>query len=69
MEQPTPLQRLHDLRTTQADFKAVLKLLRSGYRFDDADAPAVLAQLEKALGHLNDEIRRLEGEWGSKDGN
>jgi hypothetical protein len=47
----------------------VLKLLRSGYRFDDADAPAVLAQLEKALGHLNDEIRRLEGEWGSKDGN
>jgi hypothetical protein len=64
----TYAQRMHDLKTTQANFKAILRLLRSGYRFEDAEAAAVLSQLEKALGHLQDEMDRLEVEWKDKLG-
>lgn len=62
-ELPSHSQRLHDLKGIQADFKALLRLVRSGYRFDDEDAAPALAQLEKALSRLDDEIRRLEREW------
>ena len=60
---PDNQQRLHDLRGTHADFKAVLRLLQSGYRFDDADAPAALMQLEKAVHHLEEQLKLLEVEW------
>jgi hypothetical protein len=56
-------QRLHDLRAIYANFKTVMELLRTGYRFDDADAPAAMNQLTKALGLLEVEIRTLEAEW------
>jgi hypothetical protein len=56
-------QRLHDLRGVHADFKATLRLLESGYRFDDEDAPSALAQLKKAVAHLEAELKRLELEW------
>jgi hypothetical protein len=46
-----------------ANFKSVLELLKSGYRFDDADAPAALAQLEKAVLHLGRETDLLDQEW------
>jgi hypothetical protein len=51
------------LRGAYANFKSVLELLKSGYRFDDADAGPALAQLERALQNLNREIRALEQEW------
>jgi hypothetical protein len=56
-------QRLHDLRGIHANFKAVLRLLKSGYRFDDEEAPAVLARLEQAVSGLEAEIRALDQEW------
>ena len=59
-------QRLHDLRAVHSDFKSVLSaLLKGGYRFDDSDAPAALAQLERAVARFGDELRVLEKEWGS----
>ncbi len=60
---PDHAQRLHDLRSAQAGFKATLELLKSGYRFDDEGAPAALVQLEKALAFLHREIGKLEKEW------
>jgi hypothetical protein len=57
--------RLHELRTVHADFKATLGLLRSGYRFDDDEAPAALAQLQKAVNLLEAEISRLRAEWSA----
>lgn len=64
---PDPLdprsQRLHDLHGAHANFKSILRLLKSGYRFDDEEAPAVLAQLEKAVANLGREIQSLEQEW------
>jgi hypothetical protein len=59
---PAKPQRLHDLRGAYANFRSVLELLKSGYRFDDDAGPA-LAQLERALQNLNREIRALEQEW------
>ena len=56
-------QRLHDLHGVHSDFKAILNLLKSGYRFDDDQAPAALAQLEKAAACLGQEIQTLENEW------
>lgn len=61
---PDRRTRIHDLKTVHYDFQTVLRLLNSGYRFDDEDAPPVLAQLEKALKMLNTEIDRLKSEWG-----
>jgi hypothetical protein len=61
-------QRLHDLRGAHANFKSVLRLIESGYRFDDEDAPAALAQLDKAVKLLDREIRALESEWKAKNG-
>ena len=58
-------QRLHDLRGAHANFKSILRLIESGYRFDDADAPAALAQLDKAVKLLDREIKLLEKEWKS----
>lgn len=55
-------QRLHDLKTVQADFRAVFNLIKAGYRFDDAEAHAVIDQLEKALKLLKQEIQNLERE-------
>jgi hypothetical protein len=51
--------RLHDLKTVYLDFKIVLNLVKTGYKFDDEDAPAVLRQLEKSLVMLETEIERL----------
>lgn len=62
---PAHAQRLHDLRGIHADFKSVLRLLESGYRFDDEDAPAALVQLKKAVAHFDEELKRLEQEWRS----
>jgi hypothetical protein len=59
------LQRLHDLRGIHADFKSTLRLLESGYRFDDEDAPAALTQLKKAVAHFEEELKQLEQEWRS----
>ena len=56
-------QRLHDLHGIHADFKATLKLLESGYRFDDSDAPAALEQVKKAVAQFDAELKRLEQEW------
>lgn len=60
---PAKTQRLHDLRAVHSNFKSVLGLLKSGYRFDDADAPAALAQLDQAVNSLLREIQVLESEW------
>ena len=49
--------RIHDLNTVYLDFKTVLKLIRSGYRFDDEDAASISDQLEKALELLHAEIK------------
>ena len=49
----------HHLNTVYIDFKIVLDLLKSGYKFDDADAPQVLEQLEKCIGLLRTEIESL----------
>lgn len=59
-------QRLHDLKGVHADFKSILRLLRSGYRFDDDEAPGVLVQLEKAVTLFEQEIRTLEREWSRR---
>ena len=67
LKQPCYSQRLHDLRSVQADFKALLRLIQEGYHFDDSDGKAALLQLEKALGHLNDEIIRLAADWKNQD--
>ena len=52
--------RLHDLKTVYIDFKIVFNLLKSGYSFDDTDAPAVIHQLEKSLSILKAEIDSIE---------
>lgn len=62
---PSYTQRLHDLRAVQANFKSILELLKSGYRFDDADAAPALAQLEKAIANLDRETDLLAREWRS----
>lgn len=57
-------QRLHDLKTVQIDFKAVLTLIETGFKFEEAqELPALIAQLEKALKMLKSEIGLLEKEW------
>jgi hypothetical protein len=56
------LQRLHDLNAVHTDFKSVIILLKSGYRFDDENAPDVVKQLEHALSLLKFEIERQEKE-------
>lgn len=56
----THLERIHNLKEVYTDFKIVLNLLRSGYRFDDSDAPRALKQLEKALKLLAEEISQLK---------
>ncbi len=50
----------HHLNTVYIDFKIVLDLLRSGYKFDDADAPQVLEQLEKCVTLLKTEIESMD---------
>ena len=60
---PAHTQRLHDLRAVHSNFKSVVELLKSGYRFDDADAPPALAQLEKSVFQLGREAELLEKEW------
>lgn len=55
-------ERLHDLNTVLTDFRMVYHLLKSGYRFDDEDAPAAFTQLEKALQLLQKEIQTLQAE-------
>jgi hypothetical protein len=57
------LERLHNLNSVYANFKAVRDLIQSGYSFDDSNGPAVLQQLEKALGILQTEIKTLKSEW------
>ncbi len=59
----TRLDRLHELKTVHADFAIIARLAGDGYRFDDADAPAVREQLRKAVRLLGEEIDRLEAEW------
>ena len=55
-------ERLHDLKTVYSDFKALVHLLSSGYRFDGEHGALALTQLEKALGMLNEEILIQEQE-------
>lgn len=52
--------RLHRLKTIHTDFRIVLNLIRTGYKFDDEEAPLVIQQLEKGLDILNSEIALLE---------
>jgi hypothetical protein len=54
--------RLHDLKGVYTDFKIVFRLIKSGYRFDDADAPPVMEQLEKALSKMQYQLNTLERE-------
>ncbi len=53
-------QRLHDLNAVHTDFKSVVILLKSGYKFDDENAPDVIKQLEHALSLLKYEIERQQ---------
>jgi hypothetical protein len=57
---PSDSNQLHDLGTIHLDFKIILNLIKSGYRFDDSDAPAVIQQLEHALELLKNHINELE---------
>ena len=52
--------RVHDLNTVYLDFKIVLDLIKSGYRFDDNNTEAVVEQMNKALNLLREEIKNLE---------
>ncbi len=53
---------LHDLSETFTDFRILLDLIKSGYRFDDAEAPALLEQLENDLKILNHHLYQLKQE-------
>ena len=53
---------LHDLAGTCTDFRIMIDLIKSGYRFDDAEAPALLQQLEKDLKFLQDYLQNLKSE-------
>ena len=59
-------QRLHDLKTVHTNFKTVMMLLQTGYPLDDEAAKPVLAQLQKAVEMLKEEIGMLEGEWNKE---
>ncbi len=52
--------RLHDLKSVYTDFRIVVSLLKSGYKFDDNEAPALFEQIEKALEILKAEINFLK---------
>jgi hypothetical protein len=51
---------LHDLKSVYTDFKIILNLVQSGYRFDDEDAPTILRQLEKTLVSFKSELDEIE---------
>ena len=51
---------LHGLNSAYLDFKIVVDLIKTGYRFDDQNAPRVVEQLEKALEILKAFCNRLQ---------
>jgi septation ring formation regulator EzrA len=51
---------LHELREAYNDFRMTLKLIQTGYKFDDSDAKKVMLQLEKALDTFQQHIQYLE---------
>jgi len=53
-------QRIHDLKSAYLNFEFIVKLMKSGKKLEAQDTPAVIQQLEKALGKLEAEIRRME---------
>jgi hypothetical protein len=53
---------LHDLSATCTDFQILLDLIRSGYRFDDAEAPDLIQQLENDLKVLKNHLYQLTDE-------
>ena len=54
------LNRIHNLKTVYLDFQIALKLIQSGYKFDDVAAPAAIGQLERSLNFLKEEISLIE---------
>jgi hypothetical protein len=52
---------LHDLSGVCIDFKILLELLQTGYRFDDEQAPELLKQLEHSVKVLEAHVRDLAG--------
>ncbi len=53
---------IHDLSTVCTDFRIILDLIKSGYRFDDSEAPALMEQLENDLKILNHHLHQLKEE-------
>ncbi len=51
---------LHDLSGACIDFKILLDLIKSGYRFDDEEAPVLITQLEKDLKVLQDHLHEIK---------
>ena len=57
---PLTAKELHDLSGACIDFKILLDLIKSGYRFDDEEAPILLDQLEKDLKVLQNHLHEMK---------
>ena len=49
--------RIHDLTKSIMDFKILLHLIQTGYKFDDDQATLMIDQLSRSLDLLDTEIR------------
>ncbi len=54
--------RIHDLANIQHQLKLVVRLIREGYRFEEAEGEEILRSLERSAAVLEREVARQRAE-------